>query len=249
MSLDQLLYEATIHYRSRGFPEAALVHLRWTLVTNVKDGKLCLQTAYPGCNRDVGDLIGYFRPCSKLSTLSDLSLADAVFGFSFGYRMKVWSEDVSPTEQSQVIANRVPGTNNAALAEQARRLHLEYGHQLYLQFEIADAVGTSAKIEYQSSRKDQNTAAVTDEFIEHAEKSKETIRTVVVVAHRYHFERCRVILEKKKITGLPPHDQYSGYDPFEAQPRVMSPDEFIVNDFASMAGLASPPNTTAQADA
>ena len=165
----------------------------------------------------------------------DLSLADAVFGFAFGYRMKAWSKGVDPRDENEVRAHRLPGANNAVLAEQARKLQLEYGHALYLQFEIADAIGSSAKVKYQSSRKDQGTAQVTDEFIAHA---KEPIRTVVVVAHRHHFERCRIILEKKGITGLPPHDQYSGYDPLEAQPRVMSPEEFIVNDFASMAGMA-----------
>jgi hypothetical protein len=36
---------------------------------------------------------------------------------------------------------------------------------------------------------------------------------------------------------LPIDDPYSEYDEFEAQPRVMSPEEFIVNDFVSVAAL------------
>ena len=240
MSLDQLLYETTIHYRSRGFPESALIHLRWTLVTNVINGReVCLDTAYPGCHRRVEALLGLFQPCSESAVASDTSSATAIFGFAFGYRMKAWSKSLAPTEDAEVIANRLPGANNAALAEQARRLHLEYNYDLYLQFEIADAIGGGTKVEYASKRKDQNTFAVRDEFIKHGEESENPIKTVLLVAHRHHFERCRIILDMKGITGLPPHDWYSDYDPFEAQPRVMSPEEFIVNDFASMAGMLS----------
>jgi len=148
--------------------------------------------------------------------------------------MKAWSKGLPPTDENEVKANRLPGANNAVLAEQARRLHLEYGYELYLQFEIADAIGNGTNVAYASTRKDQGTAPVADEFIAHTKKS---IQTAVVVAHQHHFERCRLILEKKGITGLPTCDLYSGYDPFEAQPRVMSPEEFIVNDFASMAGM------------
>ena len=78
-----------------------------------------------------------------------------------------------------------------------------------------------------------------NEFIAHAVNAGKRITTVIVVAHRHHYERCRIVLERLKITGLPTPNQYSGYDPLEAQPRAMSPEEVIVNDFASMAGMAS----------
>ena len=63
MSLDRLLYELTVHYRSRGFPESALVHLRWTLVTNVRrkalfaDGLLELREKYRGPSRSFPALL------------------------------------------------------------------------------------------------------------------------------------------------------------------------------------------------
>jgi len=205
-------------------------------VTNVKDGEIRLDTAYPRYHKRVEELVGRFRPCSQSSPVSDdLSSADAVFGFAFGYRMKAWSEGRAPTDEAEVIANRMPGANNAILAEQARRLHLDYKHDLYLQYEIADAVGCGAKVEYTSQRKDQNTRAVAKEFLSHAEGRQ--IKTVLIVAHRHHFDRCRMTLEELEIKGLALPDPYSGYDPFEAQPRVMSPEEFIVNDFVSMAAL------------
>jgi hypothetical protein len=235
MSLDRLLYELTVHYRGRGFPESALVHLRWTLVTNVRDGKLCLQTAYLSCTKSIADLIGRFPPCSQI--LGDPSSADAVFGFAFGYRMKAWSDGLAPTDTEEVRANRVPGPNNAALAEQARRLHLEYGLDLYLQFEIADAIGSGARVAYTSSRIDQGTILVARELLSQARQSRETIKTIVVVAHRHHFDRCRIVLEKEGIKCLPTPEEYVGYDPLEAVVRVMSPQECIVNDFASMAGM------------
>lgn len=57
--------------------------------------------------------------------------------------------------------------------------------------------------------------------------------------YHHHYERCRLILQSRfNIDGIACPEQYAGYDPFEAQPRVMSPNEYIVNDFASMAGMA-----------
>jgi hypothetical protein len=44
-------------------------------------------------------------------------------------------------------------------------------------------------------------------------------------------------VEKYGIRVIHPPEWYSGYDPQEAQPRVMSAEENIVNDFASMAGM------------
>ena len=235
MSLDRLLYELTVHYRSRGFPESALVHLRWTLVTNVRGDKLCFQTAYSSCGKSIAELIGRFHPCSQV--LGDPSQADAVFGFAFGYRMRAWTDGLTPTDPEEVRANRVPGPNNEVLAEQARRLHLEYGLDLYLQCEIADAIGNDLRVAYATSRIDQGTRPIAKELLGQARQARKTIQTVVVVAHRHHFDRCRIVLEKEGIRSLPTPEQYSGYDPFEAVVRVMSPEECIVNDFASMAGM------------
>jgi diphthamide synthase subunit DPH2 len=150
--------------------------------------------------------------------------------------MKAWSDD--PTSDSEVQTNRIPGMNNAAFAQQAHLLQSTYRKDLYLQFEIADALPTNTPVTYSSKRKDQGTKDVACEFIAHATNSGTRIKTVIVIAHRHHYERCRIVLEGLKITGLPTPDQYSNYDPLEAQPRAMSPEEVIVNDFASMAGMA-----------
>lgn len=236
MSLDRLLYECTTHYRDRGFPESALCHLRWMLITHTRDGEIDFRTAYR-CNRQVDELLGHFKSCQVRTDQVDPSSADAVFAFAFGYRMKQWSDGVAPTEPSEVEQNRIPGANNAVLAEQCRQLHTTHGLDLYLQFEIADAIGTGASVKYASKRVDQGTGRVLGEFINHANSKGQEIETVVAIAHRHHFERCRLLIERQSIKVIHPSDLYSGYDPLEAQPRVMSPEEFIVNDFASMAAM------------
>jgi hypothetical protein len=236
MSLDRLLYEVNVHYRSRGFPQSALTHLRWMLVTNTNGGVIHFATAYPSYRRNVADLLGHFKPCPDQPSAS-ASEVFAVFGFAFGYRMKVWTEGKSPTEQSEVASHRIPGKNNSELAERAVRLHNQRQLPLYLQFEIADAIDGRVPVEFASSRKDQGTGAVADEFVAHVLSSNAKARAVVLLAHQHHYERCRIILEKKGIIGLPIDDPYSEYDEFEAQPRVMSPEEFIVNDFVSVAAL------------
>jgi hypothetical protein len=210
----------------------------------VKDGEIRLDTAYPHYRKRVDELLGRFGPCYQSPITPTSSSSGVVFGFAFGYRMKAWSKDRGPADKREVEVNRIPGRNNAVLAEQARRLYLDNGHALYLQFEIADALGNGVKAEYVSKREDQGTGPVADEFIAHARACGKQIESVLLLAHRHHFERCRIILESKGITGLPLPDQYSGYDPFEAQPRVMSPEDFIVNDFVSMAlALTDSPQT------
>lgn len=240
MSLDQLLFEVTSHYRSRGFPQSALKHLRWTLVSNASsDGSISLDTAYPGCSKKASDLLGHFLPEQRIVP-DQKSKVDALFGFAFGYRMLVWPSSNPPTDSCEVARNRLPGLNNAALAEQARVLQRELNRPLFLQFEIADAISGSADRLYSSRRVDQGTYGVAKEFDDELKRSGKSVQSVVIVAHRHHYERCRVILERSfNITGLSPPDLYSGYDPCEAQPRVMSPEEYIVNDFASMAGMVA----------
>jgi len=237
MSLDQLLHEAAVHYRSRGFPESALVHLRWILVANAKDGEIRIDTAYTRYHRKIEDLLDRFHPCSESPIETEPSPADAVFGFAFGYQMKAWSKEHPPTDKIAVEADRAPGANNLILADHAMRLRRDHNLELYLQFEIADAGGKRADIEYASAPMDQGTFAVASEFISHAKRVGKQIRSVVLVAHRHHFERCRLILERKNITSLPTADRYSGYDPLECQPRVMSPEEYILSDFVSMAAM------------
>lgn len=240
MSLDQLLCELSVHYRSRGFSESALSHLRWTLVMNTRGKEvISFETAYPGCNRKVVDLLGFFKPEPQPKTTDNPSSTDAVFAFAFGYRMLEWPPGVSPTDPAAVASYRTPGLNNAILAEQARMLQVRFQKDLYLQFEVADAIESSAGITCKSKPIDQGTYAVAKEFCDDAQRNRRIVNRVVIVAHRHHYERCRLILKKDfNIVGTAAPEPYSGYDPFEAQPRVMSPEEYILNDFASMAGMA-----------
>jgi hypothetical protein len=209
------------------------------LLSNIRNGQIDFQTAYPSCKKRVEDLLGYFKPCPTDSNNDDPFSADAVFGFAFGYRMKDWPTGVDPTAPAQVAVNRIPGANNAVLAEQCRQLQVKYHLDLYLQFEIADTIGKGAQVEYASTRVDQGGQGVLTEFIDnYSAKKGEKPKKVVVVAHRHHFDRCRIQVEKRGITVLRPSEFYSGYDPLEAQPRVMSAEEYIVNDFASMAYMS-----------
>jgi hypothetical protein len=152
--------------------------------------------------------------------------------------MKRWSTNVPPTHPDEVAGSRLPGLNNEALAVQARELHTTYKLALYLQFEIADAIGMTVPVEYASKRVDQGTPAVLREFLDHASAKGKAIKSAVIVAHGHHFERCRLLAERLGLHAVPGPTRYSDYDPQEAQPRVMSPEECIVNDFASMAGMA-----------
>jgi hypothetical protein len=212
---------------------------RWLITNTASDGQITVQP-YPDkkpLQTSVEEqLLGYFKPCPLALEQADFYSAEAVFGFAFGYRMRQWSKGVAPTDPAEVEANRIPGANNAALAEQAAQLHLDYRLALYLQFEIADALRSGITPTCVTHRIDQGTAGVLKHFICEAKKKGRNLQCVVVVAHRHHFERCRLLLEDQGISRvLPPPSFYSGYDPLEAQPRVMSPEECIINDFVSMA--------------
>ncbi len=237
MSLDRLLFEVTGHYQSRGFSDSALSHLRWVLLSNVtKDrDKFCLKTAYPGCDKSVGDLLGKFRRCD-VSTIENTETALAVFGFAFGYQMRNWPKDAEPTADHVVQQERQPGKNNTKLAEIAVEKYREHERPLFLQFEIAEAVGKNAKVAFSSSPTDQGTFAVAKEFVKAAIESEVNIKTVLLLAHKHHYERCRLILQQMGIQSVSA-GEYDKYDRDEAQPRVMSQEEYIVNDFASMASM------------
>jgi hypothetical protein len=237
MLLDRLLFECTQHYRDRGLPDSALMHLRWVLITHTCKDQIELQTAYQRCSRKVEELLGHFKPCPQIPDQADFTAADAIFGFAFGYQMKQWSNGIDPLAPDEVAANRIPGANNAVLAERARQLHMTHSLDLYLQFEIADAIGKTTSVVCTSKRIDQGTQPVLKEFLDHAANNGKKIHAAVVVAHGHHYERCRLLLEEQRIRAIQPPNLYLGYDPLEAQPRVMTPEEWIVNDFASMAAM------------
>lgn len=241
MSIDQFLFEVTAHYRSRGFPDSALFHLRWTLLSNVNfdTGCFCLKTAYPRCTKSIKELLGLFQPIHDADLDKDQE-ATAVFGFAFGYRMDEWLDGIHPKDELETRFRRRPGKNNEALAEIAERINRDLKLPLYLQFEIADAVTNKDAVKFSSSRKDQNTIAVAKEFVDHTEKNVFGKRFVMLLAHKHHYERCRIVLKRMGVQIVPIPEKYPRYDKYdehEAQPRVMSAEENIVNDFASMAGM------------
>lgn len=240
MSLDRLVYEVTSHYRSRGFAKSALIHLRWTLLANVDldAGRFTLRTAYPRCDASIGGLLGLFRPVEDADT-PDLTPTTALFGFAFGYRMAGWLAGTRPTDALEVRLRRRPGKNNEELARRAKAIHSRLGLPLLLQFEIADAVSPTPVV-CSSSRKDQGTFPVGEEFMSYAKTNNIKTDTVIILAHRHHYERCRLVLQRLGVKGLPNDDPYEEYDEEEAQPRVMSPEECIVNDLASMADMLGP---------
>lgn len=104
MSLDQLLYELTIHYRTRGFPTSTLLHLRQTLLSrvNTASSSFSLDTAYPGSDVRIGDLLGYFQPVEGSNPRTTKVTPSAVFGFAFGYRMDSWVDGTHPTDELEV---------------------------------------------------------------------------------------------------------------------------------------------------
>lgn len=238
MSLDRLLFEVTMHYRSRGFPDSALSRLRWILSSNVNldTGRFWLKTAYPTCDKSIGELLGLFQPVKDDAPAEGDLTPTVVFGFAFGYQMAEWLDGTRPMDELEARLRRRPGKNNTALAKIAEAIYVSRRLPLYLQFEIADAV-TPGRVAFSSSRKDQNTIAVATEFIEHAKKEKVSINSVLLLAHRHHYERCRIVLNRMGVQSVPIPNPYEGYDENEAQPRVMSAEENIINDFASMAGM------------
>ena len=89
-----------------------------------------------------------------------------------------------------------------------------------------------------SKEKDQGTKDVAAEFHDEIKRTQANIQTVVIVAHRHHVERCRLILENDfNLKGLPYKGGYDKYDPSEAQPRVINSSHCIVSDFVSMAAM------------
>lgn len=137
----------------------------------------------------------------------------------------------------------MPGSNNRALAAIAARLKLCLGSTpLYAQFEIADALDdyTDIHADCSSPADDLGTGAVVDSFKQQAAEAFQELKRVIVVAHQHHVARCvLLLLNDFDIEGVPALEAYAGYDPGEAQPRVVSPEEFILSDFVSMA--AHPP--------
>jgi hypothetical protein len=200
-----------------------------------QNGRLGLHTNLLNFSKPIADLsLNQFPvPARPARTGERLQDVQAIFAFSFGYRLKTRAVTGKKEEQ------RLPGVNNRALATIAARLKLRLGSiPLYAQFEIADALDDYMDIraDYSSPAEDLGTGAVVASFKEQAGEAFQQLKRVVVVAHQHHVARCvLLLLNDFDIEAVPAVETYSEYDPGEAQPRVISAEEFILSDFVSMA--------------
>lgn len=230
--MDTLIKRIIEHYEAREFPRSALLFLEATLRRSIRGDRLEIATDLLKFTKSIATLAPDQFPVPALPprTRSRLEAVQAVFSFAFGYRLKSRS---APGEE-----RRLPGLNNRALAEISKHLKLSLNVPLFAQFEIADALADYADVtaEYSTPAADLGTSKVIESFKSQAESLFQGLRHVVVVAHQHHVARCVLLLwDDFNIEALPSVEVYRGYDPRETQHRVVSPEEFILSDFVSMA--------------
>ena len=235
--LTRLLAEVSRHYLGRGFDTHAIASLRSTIISNTKGHTFSFRNTMYGFEGPIAGLLpnDFWRltwSAANKPSKAQLQKADAIFAFSCGYQLKDL-KDCAPQ-------NRLPGKNNTKLAEIARSLKERYAKPLFAQFEIAAAPALLGVEKFESTKEDIGTREVIRQFIAIAESRKAIPRSVMVVAHGHHIERCIRLLERYyQVKGLP-HDEepYCDYDDEECQPRAMSAPDYIVSDFVSMAAMA-----------
>jgi len=180
-------------------------------------------------------------PCSR----GDVENADAIFAFSFGYRIPLAGRIPGPTELDDTATpRRLPGPNNEALARIARDLKVATAKPIVAQFEIGEALPPNCPADGTAARRDMGTDDAIDEFLRKMQWVEDPIakkqkvlnaRTVIVVAHRHQVGRCLVLLNHRKLKCLVPSWEYIEYDvACEAQWRVRNPQIYICSDFVSM---------------
>jgi hypothetical protein len=229
--LNRLLVEVSQHYAKRGFPAHAIGVLRMTITLNTKGGRFSIHNTAHNFDGAIARLHDHFTTPSGSATEADLKAAQAIFGFSFGYRLR------EPKESAP--ASRLPGANNERLASIAGSLSQRYEKPLFVQFEIARAEPLLGVDKFESTAADLGTQEVISQFVAVAQSHGDKPSSVIVAAHRHHMERClRLLAKYHQIEGLPSPEPYDKYDPEECQPRAMSAEEFIVSDFVSMAAMA-----------
>ena len=217
-----------------------------------RDDQIKIHFADYHYDKDVVKLLKHFAP-PEHSTAFDIQAADAIFAFACGYQISHLPETEKELKSdNEVRKHRMPGANNEALAQKVYELKEKNNNlDLYLQFEVADVIKDNwptLPICYTGQRKDMGTKEVLQEFMHYALHERKKRDAVIIIAHRHHYERCRVLIGKQadleeikiKVIQPPIADQYSGYDSKEAQPRAMSSEEFIVSDFISMAAMVEP---------
>jgi hypothetical protein len=236
---DKLLSAITTHYKGRGFPRRARDRLEDAVKKHIRDDSIVFDDDLK-LNVKVQKVINYFRRHRKPTpALANIVGVDAIFAFSWGYRLK------SRSGSSTII--RLPGRNNRRLGEIAVKLKQEFDVPLYAQFEIADAIEDSEDDkclhpDYRSPIADIGTKEVIDCFVDHRKVEKRhEFKKVIAVAHRHHVNRCIIILKEDfdiESSWCNKPRPYGEYDPREGQPRASSPEENIVSDFVSMGDRA-----------
>lgn len=234
MTSAELIDTICRHYIFRGFPGPSVEYLRSLLYIAAEAGTVSvigslslrnpIAFSYLDCTFPI--------PPQPPRTIENYKGAEAIFAFAFGYRQK-------SRIPAQDVEARLPGNNNRALAMISTRLKLSLAIPLYSQFEVSDAIDdtTEARADYSTPAEDIGTPKVINHFLNAIGKKGQTKpKKVIVVAHKHHVARCVLILRSDfDIVGIPSVEEYDQYDPREAQPRVKSPEEFIVSDFVSMA--------------
>jgi len=250
VSLGTFLVGIEDHYRIRGYPESArrelaafvgsawvadLQHLDLSKAPHGFDGVWPLDQLDKFYAPEVLDLIG-----KEPSSSANLANADAIFAFSFGYRVHLAGSTRQP----------IPGPNNDALARIACDLKKLILKPLAVQFEIGDALGPVGCTDYYPApRCEMGTGDAIDSFLTDMEKScgwtlrrrppkppvLEEKKTVVVVAHRHHVGRCVLLLNDRGLQSILPPGEYRDYDTeYDSQKRARTPEINICSDFASM---------------
>ena len=232
---EELLSMIAAHYQRRGFPRDAVEHLKRRVGEKTVSDSIVFKGVYR-LNKKMQNVLEYFRGCDGRAR-GKITDADAIFAFSWGYRIKSCSDGGA--------IGRLPGRNNRQLGEIAVGLKRRLRVPLCAQFEIADAIEDSEDDrnlhpDYRTPTEDMGTSKAIEYFVGHQTvQRRHAFRSVVVVAHRHHLDRCLIILKEDfQIDGLPSPRSYDGYDRREDQLRAMNPKENIVSDFVSMAARA-----------
>lgn len=232
-NLSRLLTELNRHYQARGFDRLALLWLRQTVVSGARKGDLQIENELIRFGCDIPKLLGFFSlpvppPCE-----ADLAGIQQIYAFEFGYRL--------PTPSDLMALTREPGPNNVALQEYAALLQGRCSPRVpvFAQTLIYRVNPDPPGDWYSAAEEDMNTVTAIKQFLVRANQHGiPTPAKVACVAHRHQMERCiRVLDSDFGIHAVPAPEQYDAYDPLECQPRVMSPEEYIVSDFVSMAAL------------
>lgn len=229
----RLLVETNMHYARRNFSGGALRSLRSAITPNISSGTLRLNTALYQFTCETDKLLGFFAAPPIMASDETLAEVEQIYVFSYGYR--------DPVPSNPMALMRQPGLNNEALAEIAIRLQERLNKPMCVQFECLRAMPASptGAARYSATEEDMSTATAIRQFLARTKLcGLQKPSKVAVVAHGHHIDRCLLLLKMDfEIDGVPCPDQYVGYDALECQPRVMSPEEYIVADFISMAAL------------